>query len=99
VPKNRHLVINLHYVPDSKDGIETDYYLVDHDRRKIFFLDPFEAESMTAWWEARGCNSMKHLGSFLVLYELAELSNVVVRYRDGGSVLVNSLLSRYTDCI
>jgi len=92
VPKNRHLVVDLRYVPDSKDGIQTDYYLVDHDSRKIFFLDPFEAKSMTAWWEAHGCNSMKHLGSFIVLYELAGSSNVVVRYRDGGPVLVNSLL-------
>jgi len=64
VPKNRHLVIDLHYVPESQDGIQTDYYFVDHDRRKVFFLDPFEAESMDAWWEAPGCNSMKHLGRF-----------------------------------
>jgi len=57
-------------VPDSKDGIQTDYYFVDHDSRKIFFIDPFQAESMTAWWEARGCNSMKHLGEFRFLCEL-----------------------------
>ena len=61
---------------------------MDHDSRKIFFIDPFQAESMTAWWEARGCNSMKHLGEFPFLCEFAELSNVVVRYRDGGTVLV-----------
>ena len=92
MPKNRHLVIDLYYVPSSKDGIQTDYYLVDHDSRKIFSLDTFQAKSMTTWWEARGCNSIKHLGSFLVLYQLAESSNVVGRYRDGGSVLVNSFL-------
>jgi len=89
VPKNRYLVVDLHYVPDSKDGIQTDYYLVDHDSRKTFFLDTFQAKSM---WEARGCNSIKRLGSFLVLYQLAESPNVVGRYRDGGSVLVNSFL-------
>jgi len=67
VPKNRHLVINLRYVPSSKDGIQTEYYFVDHDSRKIFFLDPFQADSMIAWWEALGCNSMGHLGRFLFL--------------------------------
>ena len=63
VPKNRHLVIDLRYVPDAKDGLQTHYYFVDHDSRTIFFLDTFQAESMTAWWEAPGCNSMKHLGN------------------------------------
>jgi len=54
-------------VPGSKDGIQTEYYFVDHDSRKIFFLDPFQADSMIAWWEALGCNSMGHLGRFLFL--------------------------------
>ena len=86
--------MELHYVPDSKDGIQTDYYFVDHDSRKIFFLVPFRADSMNAWWEAPGCNSMKQLGRFPFWCKLAELSDVVVRDRDGGSVLVNLILLR-----
>lgn len=78
IPKNRHLVIDLNEV-GQQDNIQTDYYFVNHDTRKVFFLDLFEADSMNEWYEARGCNSMKHLGVLCSHHSVCVISDNVVQ--------------------
>ncbi|CAA7270215.1 unnamed protein product [Cyclocybe aegerita] len=58
LPEGCHLVVDLSY---ELDEIKTTYFFVDHHTRSIFFLDIFEAQNLSGWYEAPGSTSQSHL--------------------------------------
>ncbi|KAJ3510030.1 hypothetical protein NLJ89_g4899 [Agrocybe chaxingu] len=58
LPAGFHLVIDLYY---ELEEVKTTYFFVDHHTRSIFFLDLFEAQNLSGWYEAPGSTSQSHL--------------------------------------
>ncbi|KAF9568673.1 hypothetical protein CPC08DRAFT_746116 [Agrocybe pediades] len=60
MPEDSDLVLDVFYDEETKE-VSTTYYYVHHPTRSIFFLDPYEAESLTAWHEVEGIRTQNHL--------------------------------------
>ncbi|KAF9530152.1 hypothetical protein CPB83DRAFT_851060 [Crepidotus variabilis] len=61
-PTDWNLVVSCCYDSASRHDIESFYYFVDHESRKLFFLQDFLGSSLgDIWKEAQGCNSLQHL--------------------------------------
>ncbi|KAF9530151.1 hypothetical protein CPB83DRAFT_851059 [Crepidotus variabilis] len=82
----------VHTEDDDFKGYKSSYYFVDHISRSIFFLDEFDANSMSAFYEIWGCKNDIHLGHeieaqywyFIQLYPDALIitSEVIAELRD-----------------
>jgi AAA+ superfamily predicted ATPase len=55
----------LELVPQEGGVIDTYYYLVDHTKRCIFFLDEFDASNLPVWQEVKGVTCLSHIGTYL----------------------------------
>jgi hypothetical protein len=58
--------IVLELAPQEDGTIDTYYYLADHAKRCIFFLDEFDATYLPIWQEVKGVTSLSHVGRHLV---------------------------------
>lgn len=43
------------------EQIVCSYYLISHEHRVVFWLDPFEASSINVWWEVNGAHEPSHI--------------------------------------
>jgi hypothetical protein len=62
LPSNITLAFELTRDKDT-GAITTDYYYVDHDRRKVFFLDEYDAATFKISQEVKGVTSLVHIRS------------------------------------
>lgn len=71
-----HLVISTSYLNRLNGSTRSFYYFVDHEARKLFFLDPFKGENLgSVWGEAKGCNSLNHLGVYPIYHDVDSSKN------------------------
>ncbi|KAL0573613.1 hypothetical protein V5O48_008343 [Marasmius crinis-equi] len=55
-----HIAFDVYYEPE-KDGCACRYYIADHSTRSVFWLDPFEAHTLSVWEEVRGVERLTHI--------------------------------------
>ena len=55
----------LERLQEEDGSFSTLYYLADHSKRCIFFVDEFDADNLPAWWEVKGMTCPTHLGTLI----------------------------------
>ena len=66
------LVLELSPQEDGK--IDTYYYLADHRKRCIYFLDEFDASNLSVWQEVPGVTSLSQVGMYGSTVNIQSLS-------------------------
>ena len=63
-PSDVDLVLEL--CPEADGSFSTLYYLADHSKRCIFFVDEFDTVDLPAWNAIKGMTCSTHLGTLVL---------------------------------